>query len=43
MLENSRKELQLCFRPHPNQRSEKKIMIVQSPGSPNWDNFEALP
>jgi hypothetical protein len=34
-LESSRGELQLCFRPHPNRRSEQRVMISQSPESPN--------
>jgi hypothetical protein len=38
-LESSQGELQDCFRPHPNRRSEQDIMDVQSPGSANWDNF----
>jgi len=42
-LESSRGELQLYFRPHPNQRSEQKVMIVQSPESLNLDNFRILP
>jgi hypothetical protein len=29
----------VCFRPHPNQRSEQEIMNVQSPGSSNQDSF----
>jgi hypothetical protein len=39
LLERSQGELQVCFRPHPNQRSEQGVMSYQSPGSPNWDNF----
>jgi hypothetical protein len=38
-LESSQRELQDCFRLHPNQRSEQEVMDVQSPGSPNRDNF----
>jgi hypothetical protein len=38
-LESSQRELQDCFRPHPNQRSEQEVMDVQSPGSPNRDSF----
>jgi hypothetical protein len=38
-LESSKRELQVCFRPHPNSRSEQRVMNSQSPGSPNWDNF----
>jgi hypothetical protein len=32
-LERSRQGLQLCFKPHPNQRSIKKVMGHQSHGS----------
>jgi hypothetical protein len=38
-LESSWGELQVCFRPHPNWRSEQEVMNAQSPGSPNWDSF----
>jgi len=38
-LESSQIELQDCFRPHPNQRSEQEVMDVQSPRSPNRDSF----
>jgi hypothetical protein len=34
-LESSWEELQVCFRPHPNQRSEMGVMSSQSPRSPN--------
>jgi hypothetical protein len=43
ILESSQGELQICFRPHSNRSSEQKVMIVQSPGSPNQDSFETLP
>jgi len=33
-LESSRRELQDCFKPHPNRRSEQEVMDAQSPGSP---------
>jgi hypothetical protein len=36
-LESSRRELQVCFRPHPNRRFEQKVMPSQSCGSPNRD------
>jgi hypothetical protein len=36
-------ELQLCFRPHPNQRSELGVKSSQSPGSPNRDSFGTPP
>jgi hypothetical protein len=39
LLESSRQGLQLCFRPHLNQRSECKVMRPQSHGSPNFGNF----
>ncbi len=39
LLEISRRELQLCFRPHPNRRSEQEIMNAQSPRSLNRNSF----
>jgi hypothetical protein len=39
-LESSQGELQVCLRPHPDQRFEQKIMTSQNPGSPNQDSFE---
>jgi hypothetical protein len=38
-LESSRGELQVCFKPHPNRRSELGVMSSQSPGSSNRDIF----
>jgi hypothetical protein len=38
-LESSQWELQLFFRPHPNQRSEQKSIILQSCKSPNRGSF----
>jgi hypothetical protein len=38
-LESSRWELQLCFRPHFNPRSGRKVMGLQSPGSPVGRDF----
>jgi hypothetical protein len=38
-LESSQGELQVCFKPHPNRRSELGVMNAQSPGSPNRDSF----
>jgi hypothetical protein len=38
-LKSSRQGLQLCFRPHLNQRSTRKIMGPQSRESPNFGNF----
>jgi hypothetical protein len=43
LLENFRRELQDCFRLHPNRRPKLGIMSSQSPGSPNRDNFETPP
>jgi hypothetical protein len=37
LLQSSWWELQVCFRPHPNQRFELGVMNSQSPKSPNWD------
>jgi len=39
-LERSQGELRVCLRPRPNWRSERQVMNVQSPGSPNRDSFE---
>jgi hypothetical protein len=39
-LKSSQGELRVCFRPHPNRRSEQRVMNSQSPGSLNWDGFE---
>jgi hypothetical protein len=38
-LESSRGELQLCFRPRCDPRSARKVMRLQSPGSPIWRDF----
>jgi len=38
-LESSRWKLQLCFKPRSNPSSGRGVMSVQSPGSPNRDNF----
>jgi hypothetical protein len=38
-LESSQGELQVCFRPHPNRRSEQEVMNAQSLGSSNRDSF----
>jgi hypothetical protein len=38
-LKISQREIQYCFRPHPNRRSEQEIMDAQSIGSANRDNF----
>jgi hypothetical protein len=42
-LGSSRGEQQFCFKPHPNHRSERRIMTSQSPESLNWDNFRTPP
>jgi hypothetical protein len=42
-LESSRGELQLCYRLHPNWRSEQRVMIAQSPEILNRDNFGTPP
>jgi hypothetical protein len=42
-LESSRQELQVCFRIHPNPRSEQRIMSSQSGGNSNRDSFETPP
>jgi len=42
-LESSQRELQDCFRPHPNQRSEQEVMDAQSPRSPTCDNLQTPP
>jgi hypothetical protein len=39
-LKSSQRELQDCFRPHPNRSFEQKIMDAQSLGSVIRDNFE---
>jgi hypothetical protein len=42
-LESSQRELQDCFRPRPNPRSEQGVMDAQSLGSLNQDNFGTPP
>jgi hypothetical protein len=42
-LENSQRDLQHCFRPHPIRRSEQQVMDAQSPGSPTQDSFGIPP
>jgi len=34
-LESLQRELQVCFRPHPDPRFEQRVMMSQSLGSPN--------
>jgi hypothetical protein len=43
LLERSQRELQLYFRPHPNRRSEQKIIVPQSCGNPNCGSFGTPP
>jgi hypothetical protein len=38
-LKSSWRELQLWFKPRPNLSLGRRVMSVQSPGSPNQDNF----
>jgi hypothetical protein len=38
-LESCQRDLQDCFRPHPNRRSKQEVMDAQSPKSANRDNF----
>jgi len=42
-LEISQRELQDCFKPHPNQRSKQEVMDAQSLGSPTRDSFGTPP
>jgi len=42
-FESSQRKLQVFFRPHPNWRSEQRVMISQSLKSPNRDNFGTPP
>jgi hypothetical protein len=38
-LESSQRELQLYFKPRPNQRSEQRVIVLQSCRSPNHGSF----
>jgi hypothetical protein len=38
-LESSQGGLQVWFRPRPDRRSEREVMVVQSPESPNRDSL----
>jgi hypothetical protein len=40
-LESFQRWLQLCFRPHCNQRSAQEVMCLQSRENPNCWNFES--
>jgi hypothetical protein len=42
-LENSRGELQDWFKPRPDQRLGREVMMAQSPKSPNRDIFDKEP
>jgi hypothetical protein len=42
-LESSQGELQVCFRPQPNRRFERRVMNSQSFESPNQDSFGTPP
>jgi len=42
-LENSQRELQYCFRPHPIRRSEQEVMDAQNLGSLTRDSFGTPP
>jgi hypothetical protein len=42
-LKRSQRELQVCFRPHPNRRSKQRVMTPQSGKSLNRDSFETPP
>jgi hypothetical protein len=42
LLKSSEGELQVCFTPHPDWRSEQGVMSCQSPGSPDRDIFEIV-
>jgi hypothetical protein len=42
-LKSTQRELQDCFRPHPNPRFEQEVMDAQSPRSPNRDSFGTPP
>ncbi len=41
-LESSQRELQDWFKARPNQRLGREVVMAQSPGSPNWDNFRTV-
>jgi len=41
-LQSSQRELQDCFRLHPNSRSEQEVMDAQSPRNPTQDSFGTL-
>ncbi len=41
-LEISQRELQLCFRPRPNPRSEQRVIVPQSCGSIGTKNHSGV-
>jgi hypothetical protein len=41
-LKSSRRELQLWLKPRPDPSLGREVMVAQSPGSPNWDNFGTI-
>jgi hypothetical protein len=43
MLESFWRKLQLCYKPHPNQRFEQRVMSTQNCRNPNRDSFGILP
>ncbi len=43
LLKSSQQELQVCFRPCPNQRFKQTIIVPQSCETPNCGNFETSP
>jgi hypothetical protein len=43
LLKSFQGELQVFFRPHPNQRFEQRVINLQSPGSLNGDSFKTPP
>jgi hypothetical protein len=43
LFESSRRETQVCFKPHPNRRSKQRVMTSQSGESPNQDSFGTPP
>jgi hypothetical protein len=42
-LESYQREIQVCFRPHPNWRFDQRVMTPQSGGNPNLDSFGTPP
>jgi hypothetical protein len=42
-LESSKESYKFAFKPHPNRKSEQKVMTSQSLGNPKWDSFGTPP